>query len=492
MSELKPVDGGLAPEVRALAEALRDLFPGLGVSTRRYAARRAYDSSTVSRYLSGRRLPPWEFVLNLLYDVAEKRGTAPTQETVDMLRSLHAAALRSGDSPAHRVQLLERQLAEADQEARRAATRERWLEDALQDREHHLRDLTLRHRELEARASGTAYGPDAPAPDATAEAENSRLREEIRELREELARTRALHQEAEERCERLERQLAKAETEVEGEAEPDPRGREPDAGSSPGMRAPVARDEASSGAPSGGDASSGGRKDGPAPRGATVNTSFLSGVVHGDVHVVGDTWRGDEADEEVGTSVTARLLDGDRHLGNGLLLDGRTVLTSGEVLWPGLSVPHGRRGKPKPSWRVAVPGREVGVVVHAILGVPGVSASPLDGENHTVTVLRLAAEVPYPESAPPFDWRLTPGRQLLVAAHEMDGAYSCLLDVTGRSGAWLRVSGEIVRGLAGAPAFATNGAVAGLVMATVRAGEDRGLLLPAATLRDVGALDPAG
>jgi hypothetical protein len=119
MSEPRPVDDDLPAEWAALVAALRDLFTGLGVSTRRYAARRAYDPSTVSRYLSGRRLPPWEFILGLLHDVAEERRTLPTTESIDMLRALHTAALQTSKGPAHRVQRLEQELAEVYQEARR-------------------------------------------------------------------------------------------------------------------------------------------------------------------------------------------------------------------------------------------------------------------------------------------------------------------------------------------------------------------------------------
>ncbi|MCZ0980738.1 hypothetical protein O1L60_21920 [Streptomyces diastatochromogenes] len=160
MTGLKPIEDEGTLEVRALAQALRDLFQGLGVSTRRYAIRRSYDSGTVSRYLGGRRLPPWKFVLDLLHDVAEERGTLPTEETVAMLRALHTAAVNSGNGATHKVLLLERRLAEADRAARGAATRERALEEALQDREHRIRDLQLRERELRAGAApfGAAGG----------------------------------------------------------------------------------------------------------------------------------------------------------------------------------------------------------------------------------------------------------------------------------------------------------------------------------------------
>lgn len=200
MSELQAFGEGISPEMRALAQALRDLFAGLKISERRYAARRSYDSSTVSRYLSGQRLPSWEFALNLLNDVAETRGTVPTAETTEMLRALHHAALRAGKSPTHRVQLLQQQLAVADEDARRAAQRERWLEDTLRDREHRVRELQLQIGGLRSESGSGAT-----------DADKARLLAEIRQLKEELEETREAHRQAEERCERLERRLADAE-----------------------------------------------------------------------------------------------------------------------------------------------------------------------------------------------------------------------------------------------------------------------------------------
>ncbi|MBH1933386.1 hypothetical protein I5Q34_03640 [Streptomyces sp. AV19] len=397
MGELKPVDDDLPPAAAVLAQALRDLFTGLCVSTRRYAARRAYDSSTVSRYLSGRRVPPWEFVLNLLHDVGETRGSVPTAETIDRLRTLHTAALESGGSPAHRVQLLERELAAADGEARHAATRERWLEDTLQDREHRIRDLEMRNRELEAR-----------------------LREEIRDLKEELVRVQALHQQAEDRCEQLERQLAEAE-----ERAPLPAGFRPEA---------------------------------DVHNNVAAGQQFLSSVM-----VYTDSW---QVDEEFVESVSVQLYAMDhRYLGNGLLFDAETVITPGpvpEALWT--------RSETERTVKVHVGGRKV----------PATSletrASP------PLVVLRLEKPLPFPGRPLSFDRRLMPGRQLLVSAYTTNGPYSCLLDVKGRTGNWLRVTGELPDGLIGAPAFSGAGALTGLLLSCGRDGQ-RGLLLPVGSLR---------
>lgn len=102
MGELRPLAQELTPEARALAMALRELFEGLDVSVRRYAARRVRDAGTFSRYLSGSRIPPWEVVMDLFTDVAEHRGMAATPDAIELVRRLHRAAVATSASPATR------------------------------------------------------------------------------------------------------------------------------------------------------------------------------------------------------------------------------------------------------------------------------------------------------------------------------------------------------------------------------------------------------
>ncbi|MFE6775627.1 hypothetical protein [Streptomyces sp. NPDC057702] len=466
MSELRPVKDELPPDVTALARALRDLFQGLGVSTRRYAARRAYDSSTLSRYLNGSRIPPWEFVLNLLHDVGEERGTPPTEETIGMLRGLHTAALNGSRSPAHKVRALERKLAEADQEARRAAARERWLEDTLRDREHRVRDLEIRYRELRA----TPLAPPAdPLDQAVADEqarEQDRLRQEVRELKEELGRVRARHQRAEERCEQLERQLAEAEGATDEMSEPsllpEPVRRVP----AP-ARAPEAEGTASAG-------ESFVRNQFVAEPGSPpLNSVYQFGHVHGSVTVNTDDWL---VDEDLVAAVSVRLHDRDHHLGNGLLVDATTVITSADPLAGPAHLVEG-------GCQVDVAGRTVAATVVETRPLPSLGAG-WHRAFAPLVVLRLAEPVPVPDQPLTFDWRPRVGRQLLVSAHAVVGPYSCVLDIRGRTGDWLRVSGDVAKGLAGAPAFASTGGLAGLVLARSESGLS-GILLPVAALREL-------
>lgn len=58
LGELCALDVALAPERRALAEALRAVFTALGMSVCDFAAVCHRDKGAISRYLSGKRVPP--------------------------------------------------------------------------------------------------------------------------------------------------------------------------------------------------------------------------------------------------------------------------------------------------------------------------------------------------------------------------------------------------------------------------------------------------
>ncbi|AZQ72243.1 hypothetical protein EKH77_14370 [Streptomyces luteoverticillatus] len=421
MSELQAFGEGLSPETRALAQALRDLFAGLEISERRYAARRSYDSSTVSRYLSGQRLPPWEFALNLLNDVAETRGTVPTPETTEMLRTLHHAALKAGKSPTHKVQLLQQQLAVADEDARRAAQRERWLEDTLRDREHRVRELQLQ-------IGGFRAGPDQ-------DADRARLLIEIRQLKQELEEVREAHRQAEERCERLERKLADAERQTDHVGELGVT-----AFDHPGVR----------------------------------------NVFNGHVYINDPSrWAIDEAFVASLTVLVRQpyLRDGDRRVwkaSSGLLVDASTVVAP--------------QGEPENA------GSECQVYSQA---GEGFRAEVVESSSSWfgLAVLRLAEPLPGPVPSFTLGRWPAPASRLLVNGYAFGDRglaqpHSCLLEVKGRSAQWVRVEGELDRGLIGAPAFhVETGELVGLVRGSTHADRSRGHLVPAEALLDFESLN---
>jgi flagellar motility protein MotE (MotC chaperone) len=216
MGELKPLRDDLPPAARQLADEMRDLLRVLGITLNRYAARKYLDHGSVSRFLSGERIPPWNFVHDLLVEATEHRdGVPPTQPVVEHLMRLRLSALEAGGSPSHQVQLLQDRLHDADREASRAAARERELREALQAAQHRAAELLVSEREARALVDVERDGHHTELAlyehDLTAErASGAALAGRIQALEEEL---RIAHQRlivAERRCGELERQLEHA------------------------------------------------------------------------------------------------------------------------------------------------------------------------------------------------------------------------------------------------------------------------------------------
>ncbi|MFF8975354.1 helix-turn-helix domain-containing protein [Streptomyces cellulosae] len=215
MGELVPLSDEIPEEARELATELRRFFKTLNISVRRYAARSNYDPATVSRYLNGKRVPPWSFVQGLLTDVTEHRGHPLQHEAFEVIRRLHRAALQASNARLYAVQELQDKLAEADKEHRRAELRERVLVEAMEARQRRIAELEnevleLNSSLLEERERSATVDQQVERFSATEE-ELARLREEVQELRQQLARAHELSEQAEARCERLEEQLAEAE-----------------------------------------------------------------------------------------------------------------------------------------------------------------------------------------------------------------------------------------------------------------------------------------
>ncbi|WP_369041916.1 hypothetical protein [Streptomyces sp. Midd1] len=215
MGELVPLSDEIPEEARELATELRRFFLTLDISVRRYAARSNYDAATVSRYLNGKRVPPWSFVQGLLTDVTERRGHPVQQGAFEVIRKLHRAALQASNVRLYAVQALQDKLAEADKEHRRAELRESVLLEAMEARQRRIAELEnealeLNSSLLEEREKSAITNQQVDRLTA-AEEELARLREEVQELRQQLARAHELSGQAEERCEQLEQQLTEAE-----------------------------------------------------------------------------------------------------------------------------------------------------------------------------------------------------------------------------------------------------------------------------------------
>ncbi|AZQ72591.1 hypothetical protein EKH77_16415 [Streptomyces luteoverticillatus] len=211
---LAPLGDGLSAEKRALAENLRELFAGMGISIRRYAARKHLDAGTVSRYLNGARVPPWDFISGLIADLNREEKPV-TLEVEQMLRELRLKASAPGFRT-HELQKLQAQLEQADHDVRSAEFRQQVLTDALQDRQHRLADLErqLNHLEREREEGRLAYEAALVVWQDKYEKlreQRDQLSQEVGELREALGAARLAAYAAEKRCDELETELESTE-----------------------------------------------------------------------------------------------------------------------------------------------------------------------------------------------------------------------------------------------------------------------------------------
>ncbi|KRB65123.1 hypothetical protein ASE03_32610 [Kitasatospora sp. Root187] len=215
----------MEPAVEAFTKFLGDLFRALApTSITRYAARCNRDKGSVSRYLSGQRIAPRDFVDDLLGHVAEKYGRPVTVEVQDQAYRLRSAALAVRSKAGHEVEVLRERLGMAERELALAGLRERTLLKALQDAEQHAYQAEQRYRRLEA---DLAVGQldslvvlERVQPSRAASGlhdELAGLLSEVEGLREELARARELKSQSEERCLRLEEQLLGLEAEFDAQ-----------------------------------------------------------------------------------------------------------------------------------------------------------------------------------------------------------------------------------------------------------------------------------
>ncbi|MEV0227207.1 transcriptional regulator [Streptomyces sp. NPDC050704] len=111
------LDRSIRPEMRELADALRTLFASLEISMRHYAARTYMDPGSLSRYLSGKRVPPRSFIEDLVR-TAREDGVPLSEYSHEHLFKLYENALRSSPYPGDQLSLLNVQHEAAQQRIR--------------------------------------------------------------------------------------------------------------------------------------------------------------------------------------------------------------------------------------------------------------------------------------------------------------------------------------------------------------------------------------
>ena len=156
---LNPIPDGATPEIRTFAETLRTLFGALGMSLNRLAALLHSDPGTVSRYLSGRRIPPPDFIAGLCKAVYEARGSLITEEVQELVHEQFLVALREHNPARYEVQRLTDLLQVAAQERRQHDITVVALEEAIASRNEKIYAFELEGRELRSAWTRTRGAP---------------------------------------------------------------------------------------------------------------------------------------------------------------------------------------------------------------------------------------------------------------------------------------------------------------------------------------------
>ncbi len=124
------------------------LFCALGMSLNRLAALLHSDAGTVSRYLSGKRIPPPGFIEGLCKAVYDAKGSLVTEQVHELVHEQFLVALRAHNPARYEVQRLTDLLQAAAQEKQQYEITVAALEDAIASRKDKIYDLELEGRQL--------------------------------------------------------------------------------------------------------------------------------------------------------------------------------------------------------------------------------------------------------------------------------------------------------------------------------------------------------
>jgi transcriptional regulator with XRE-family HTH domain len=209
---LSPIPEGACSEVREFTETVRALFAALEMSLTRFSVHMHCDKGTVSRYLSGERIPPQDFLDRLFKSIYDARGALITPEVQSLIHEQYLVALRAHNPARYQVQKLSDQLAVAMLEKQQSELTIFALQDAIVKKQEKIYAL-----EMDKRAIQDAWAAERQESDEAIEGELSlrhrleqtirNLRHDVQKLNERLRSTQLRARAAEERCQQLEAQV---------------------------------------------------------------------------------------------------------------------------------------------------------------------------------------------------------------------------------------------------------------------------------------------
>ncbi|WP_416960291.1 ATP-binding protein [Streptomyces sp. Agncl-13] len=216
----KPLPPTLRPEVRELALALRRLLKGSGKSQRQFASYYRTSVSSVSRYLSGERIPEKHFIDGLMKSACKAHGTEVSADLQGRIYQLHRDALLADNPARYREQMASDRLEEAVLREEELELESRELYRAVEGHQRQLRALESQLREVRAAQEHQQHAPKAEIERRRTrkeelEEECARLREEVARLEHSLRQAQRDRDAAWLRCQELEAELAAANEDAE-------------------------------------------------------------------------------------------------------------------------------------------------------------------------------------------------------------------------------------------------------------------------------------
>ncbi|MFI1364890.1 ATP-binding protein [Streptomyces griseochromogenes] len=221
---LKPLPEGLSPELREFVVALRSLFRATGKSLRQFSVYHHVSAPSVSRYLSGVRIPEKAFLDALLKSACRACGPEATLEVQAHIYRLHRDVLLAQDPQRYRAQLASDRLEVAVLEKEQAELTITELRRGVSDQKRQLRELELHLRQVQDARSrdSVRHGVQLSLQHEREEAwraQCGQLKSEIARLEAAVRRAEAERDAAWELCRQLEEELARIEADVERAAQ---------------------------------------------------------------------------------------------------------------------------------------------------------------------------------------------------------------------------------------------------------------------------------
>ncbi|MGI5325054.1 helix-turn-helix domain-containing protein [Actinomadura nitritigenes] len=211
---LGPLPAELQPDVAELAALLRDLLDETGLPLTALAVRIHWDKGTISRYLSGERVPSPEFIEALFREADKSKEREPELLRRDQARDLYLAALQVSNKRSLEVEELRLTLAGVEKELQASLERISKLSGKIVSRKRQLKDTEQEIDEIDQRPELVAPATASLALEGRRKSlvqQRSQFEENITTLQEALEHERKKRKEAEDERDRLKRSLEEAE-----------------------------------------------------------------------------------------------------------------------------------------------------------------------------------------------------------------------------------------------------------------------------------------